>query len=241
MSKVERPVRPALGYSTAVLLLLATGIGLWTTGRVEQRLVNARTQLLTLQYDAPLSEYDDIERSVSRAPRVPWIAKVLDQLREQRATSRYWRRDYGALVIERDASGMGVESDPAIRLLAANAAFRRTRLDGSDRSAAERLNEILDRYAELLRREPQQFDVAYNYELVARTRDKLLARTSKSGAGREGTVTTAPPSSPTIHGRPGAPAAETDLSEFKIMVPQRRDERQQQPEAGLGGRKPRKG
>lgn len=219
-----------------VLILLATGAGLWATGRAEQRIVDLRRQLLTLQYDAPLSEYDRIERSIRSVRTLPWIADLIDRLREQRATSQYWSGSYSALALE----GKPVDQDAAMSLLAANAAFRRIPSDRA--SAIARLDEILGRYAALLRRDVQLFDVAYNYEFVARTRDKLArAGTSRSDTGREAAAKGGAPSAQTIHGQPGAPAERTDLSEFKIRIPQRSDERTQQPEAGSGGVKPRKG
>jgi hypothetical protein len=46
---------------------------------------------------------------------------------------------------------------------------------------------------------------------------------------------------PTIHGQPGRPPMNPDMSEFKIIVPQQPEERQQHPEAGVGGPRQRKG
>lgn len=233
-------MRTVIGYTASVLILLVAGIALWTTGRIEQRLVDAHKQLLTLQYDAPLAEYDRVERSVRPAGGLPWIAKLVAGLREQRATSEYWRRDYQAL-----ARGPGdadtAAQDPVILLLAANAAFRRVRLDGGDRAAVDRLQEILRQYSDLLKRDPEAFDVAYNYELVARTRDRLArAAAGRTDAGRDSRAA-AKPSGQTIHGRPGAPATDADLSDFKIIIPRTGDERRQQPDAGTGGAKVRKG
>lgn len=228
-------MRLGVAYTVATLGLLAIGLGLWTAGRLEQRVVDAHTQLLTLQPNAPLADYDNIEL----AARLPWFARIIAGMRAQRATSSYWRRDYAALTLDRDASGLVLERDPAILLLATNAAFRKTRVDGSDRTAVERLDEIVGRYAELLRSHPD-FDVAYNYELVARTRDRLARPAAmKDATGRPPNGPTAAAS--TLHGHPGTPAAETDLGQFKIMIPQRGDERRQQPDAGIGGPKPRKG
>jgi len=49
------------------------------------------------------------------------------------------------------------------------------------------------------------------------------------------------PSGPTLHGRPGAPPAKSDMSQFKIVIPKRGEERKDNPEAGKGGQKIRKG
>jgi len=98
---------------------------------------------------------------------------------------------------------------------------------------------VLGQYADVLRRAEWQFDAAYNYEFVARRRDVLIrARAARNAEKREVT----PPRFPdTIHGRAGSVPPGTDMSEFKIIVPQRSDERREQPEAGKGGAKARKG
>ena len=49
------------------------------------------------------------------------------------------------------------------------------------------------------------------------------------------------PSGPTLHGHPGAPPTKSEMSQFKIVIPKRGDERKDNPEAGKGGQKIRKG
>jgi len=46
---------------------------------------------------------------------------------------------------------------------------------------------------------------------------------------------------PSIHGRPGGPPKNADASKFKIVVPKRSDERNDNPEGGQGQEKVRKG
>src|SRR5262249_7639819 len=152
---------------------LGAGAVLWATGRVQQRLVDTRRELLTLQYQGPEQQYDDIARSARYATMLPWITTLLTDLQHQRAASRYWQHEYASVAVARDATGAAVEHDPELLLVSANARFRRERLDGADKAGdrvtVQRLNEILEQYAEALRRDPQ-FDAAYNYEFVARTR-----------------------------------------------------------------------
>ena len=234
-------MRTAIPYLLVALVLLVAGAGLWTIGRFEQQVVGARQQLLTLDYSGPLPQYDRIEQSVRLLQRVPWFAEQLAYIRALRATSKYWQRDDPPLALERDAGGSLVEHDPTIMRLAANAAFRRARANVNDRATPQRLNDVLGIYAEVLKRDPQ-FDVAFNYELVARTRDALNRRGSYGPiSGRERTDGRTQPAEQTIHGRQGAPPEQSDMREFKIIIPQRTDERTQQPDAGMGGRKPRKG
>ena len=46
---------------------------------------------------------------------------------------------------------------------------------------------------------------------------------------------------PTVHGRPGGPPKGVSMSNFKIMVPKRGDEREESQDAGKGSLKIRKG
>ena len=45
----------------------------------------------------------------------------------------------------------------------------------------------------------------------------------------------------TLHGAEGASPASTDMGDFKVIIPQNPQERQQRPESGAGGAKVRKG
>jgi hypothetical protein len=80
-------------------------------------------------------------------------------------------------------------------------------------------------------------DAAYNLEFVARAREELAKRRGDRSRGR------APSAAPerTIHGDAGAEPPGTDMGEFKIIVPQSEQERQQRPESGAGGSKRRRG
>lgn len=234
-------MRKAIPFLAVALALFVVGAGLWTIGRFEQRLVNARQQVLTLDYATPLPEYDRLEQAISLLERIPWIADRIAYIHALRAASKYWQRDYAPLALKRDSGGALIGEDPTIVRFAANAAFRSARVNVNDRAASQRLNEVLAIYAEALRHDPQ-FDVAFNYELVARARDALTRRGSnRLPPGRGRTDAHADPSEQTIHGRPGRPPEQTDMRDFKIIIPQRTDERAQQPDAGVGGKKPRKG
>lgn len=229
-------MRAAIAYFAVALILFAVGAGLWTTGRLEQRMINARQQFLTLDYKAPVPEYDRIEASTRFLTRAPWVAERLARIRSLRAGAAYWQGDYARLTLERDAGGALTEQDPAVLQLAANAAFRTASGIGNDPASAQQLDDVLGVYAEALRHDPQ-FDVAFNYEFVARTRDRL----TRQSPAREKPDTRPKRAKYTIHGRQGAPPEQSDMREFKVIVPQRSDERSQQPDAGSGGKKQRKG
>jgi hypothetical protein len=232
-------MKAVFGYLIPAVLLLVAGFALWTTGRFERRVVNAGKEIVMLRYDAPLLEYDAIERSIRFVRGAPWFAVMNAAVREQRATSRYWLQEYSSLALETDASGEIIEQNPDIVFLAANAAYRSTPLDGSAAEVVPQLERLLEQYALVLERDPDHFDAAYNYELVSRVRDGLTR--APSGKPAAGISAALRPALQTIHGPQGRLPAGVEFNDFKIIVPQRSDERKEQPEAGTGGPKVRKG
>lgn len=232
-------MKAVFGYLIPAVLLLVVGFTLWTTGRFERRVVNASKELVMLRYDAPQPEYDAIERSLGFLRRAPWLAVMHTAVREQRATSRYWLHQYSSLALETDAGGKITEQNAEIVFLAANAAYRRTAHDGSPAQVVPNLERLLEQYAWVLERNPDHFDAAYNYEFVSRVRDGLTRAPGGKPAPAMGTALQ--PTLQTIHGPQGRLPAGVEFNDFKIIVPQRSDERKEQPEAGKGGPSARKG
>ena len=192
------------------------------------------------------------DRPLGYAARVPVIGTdMTSDAKDARVTAAYWLGRYDTLALERDAGGAPVERDPKALLLAANASYRASRLDSVDRQTAlERLESILRNYVDVLKTsvgtggDPETpassnvlGDAAYNYEFAVRTRDAL--ERTRSNAPPAPTAGNEPP--PSIHGRPGGPPKNVDASKFKIVVPKRSDERDDNPEGGQGQQKVRKG
>ena len=75
-----------------------------------------------------------------------------------------------------------------------------------------------------------------NEKFAVRRRD-ALERTRPPAPAAAGNAE--PP--PSIHGRPGGPPKSADANKFKIVVPKRSDERDNNPEGGQGQEKVRKG
>ena len=235
-------MKAVVAYLVVAVLLLAAGGAVWSSGQLERRLADVHKQIVTLRYAEPVEEYGAIEESIQYTDRLPWIANVRNSVREQRATSAYWLTDYGSLELPRDASGALVEEDPRILLLAANAAYRSTKLEGDERQAVRQLEGIMSSYVEVLRKTPGDGDAAYNYEFVVRLRD-VLARPRRPGTRTEA-VARLPeaPLGESIHGNPGGPPPGSDMVQFKVVIPKRSDERNdEQTEAGKGTKKVRKG
>ncbi|HUU32774.1 MAG TPA: hypothetical protein VMW48_01860, partial [Vicinamibacterales bacterium] len=152
-----------LGRLVLAALLLG---GAWLSLAESRRLhvtAGVWQQLVLLHNDVP----DPAEPS----PLTRWLPAALksadDPGAQQKATGEYWLARYDALVRLR-----GGDPDPAVRLTAANAAYRVARRTGEPGMAmAERLDAVREAYGEVLKADPGNADAAWNYEFVARTRD----------------------------------------------------------------------
>jgi len=91
----------------------------------------------------------------------------------------------------------------------------------------------------------QDVNSAFNYEYTVRMRDalgKARAAAPKAAPVKQAALEASDlPAGPTLHGHPGGPPTKTEMSQFKIVIPKRGDERKDNPEAGKGGQKIRKG
>jgi|SRR5688572_7478264 hypothetical protein len=229
------------------LLLLVAGLILWTLGRAQERIALVERQVATMDYGAVADDDGDLDRSLTAAARVPRFGAEMAQAAESgRATAAYWLGRYDRLALERDAGGALVERDPRLLLLAANAAYRASRIDTVDRNTAlDRLDTIVRNYADVLKSTSGAAssdgsdvlaDAAYNYELATRMRTTL--ERVRPGAKPVPKPETAPS---TIHGTQGGPPKAVDMNEFRIVIPKRSDERDQNPEGGQGQQRIRKG
>jgi len=239
----------------AAALLLVVGASLCAIGFVERRATKVREQLFTLQHDAAARQRSTMDDWVKYARRLPWVGSIDAEMAEQRATSQYWLKEYQSLAVHADGSRSAAPVDPQLLMTAAHAAYRGTTLDGTDPGAGKRLDRILELYGEVLKRDPHAFDAAYNFEFVARTRNALARmRTAQSRShgrarGRQDAKThEADPRAPavsrpgrTLHGDQGEVPPGLEPQEFKVIVPEPSDERQEQRDAGAGGPRIRKG
>jgi hypothetical protein len=235
-------MKGVVGYLTLAALLIPAGVSLWALGFVERRTTHVQEQLLTLRYEAPASEYGMIDEWITFAGGLPGLRRIRADIAQQHATSQYWLRDFEPLARRADALRAPAELEPQLLMTAAQAAYRRVALDGSDPDAVKRLDAILDLYGEIIKRDPQLIDAAYNFEFVARTRN-AVARIRRGPARSPDQIR--PPAMPrpgrTMHGDRGGVPPGLEAQEFKVIVPQPSDERQEQREAGSGTPRVRKG
>jgi hypothetical protein len=238
----------------AIVLAAAGGIS-WAVGKTETRLVDAHKQLATLQYADASAAADAAERTgvdlVEKANMLGLGRRLVSlgqsttaDARDLHSAADYWRSSYAAIAPQKDASGLVVETDTAILTLAADASFRASQAAADRAEALRKLDVAVKSYAELLKASGGAPDAAYNYEFVIRTRDALAkprGLVAPKVAARNVEPAGDLPAGSTLHGRPGGPPPATDMSQFRIVIPKRGDERSDAPEAGKGGTRIRKG
>ena len=242
-------MRSVIGPFVIAVLLALAGAAFWIAGQTERRLADVHQQLAVLHYAEANNENDDVEASLTMARRLPRFGDALaNDVRDERAVAQYWQSEYAAIEPKRDASGMITETDPDLLLVGANAEFRASQHANDRGEALRRLDRVVKTYGDVLRTQSTA-DVAYNYEYVVRLRENLararqapfrpdaahMAQRNGENGGSD------LPAGPTLHGYPGGPPKGTDMSQFKIVIPKRGEERKDNPEAGKGGAKIRKG
>ena len=245
---MKRIVIPAI---LAVVLALV-GWGFWTIGHTEERLAEAHRQLAVLQYadagtesDAAAANPPMVERLIAQGGMGD-AATVARDAHQLHATADYWQAHYAALEPKRDAGGAITERDPDLLMFAANSAFRAGQHESDRNVALRRLDGIVKTYAEVLKTSGSHPDAAYNYEYAVRARD-TLAKAKQAPPAKPAARAAAEavesdlPSGPTLHGKPGGPPAAANMAQFKIVIPKRGEERKDDPQAGKGGTKIRKG
>ena len=235
-------MKGAVGYLGLAVVLGTVGASLWATGHLQRHAAATQEQILTLQFASTTREPGALEAAVEYAHRLPWINRITTQGARQRATSQYWLGQYEAFAASEDASSATADIDSRLLMISAHAAYRRTALDDGDADTVKRLEQILDIYAEVLKRGSGESDAAYNFEFVARRRNALaMVRRGTSQSRSQAREAAVSPPGRTLHGDRGAYPLGLEATEFKVIVPQPSDERQEQREAGSGTPRVRKG
>ena len=132
--------------------------------------------------------------------------------------------------------------DPALFFLSANALFRIALQNEEVSTVVEKLDEAVQAYANLLKKEPEHQDAAYNYEFVIKFRNALAAQIKSQTldrAAQEAERDLPPP--PAVHGDEGAPPIDTEEEDFNVIIPLRPEERDELMKAGSGRQPKRRG
>jgi hypothetical protein len=225
-------------------VLLAGAVLTWSAAEVARDLGARHEAVATLQ---PLPS-DGPARGIGGWRR-RLIALVDRTAGRQGGSSRYWQGDYRSLTDPARADA----DDPALLIVSANAALRQAQREAGGRPVSvERLDQVLQAYASVLRNAGFDRDAAFNYEYVSRLRD-TVARAKPAGArpdaARQGAPAGPPPQpapgelpvGPTIHGRPGTHPPASRGEEFEIITPMNYGDREAQPEPTPGVKLPKKG
>jgi hypothetical protein len=236
-------MKTVAGGIVLAVVLFVGGAFAFREARLAGQIADAHERLATLHYDAT----DGIDQALTPLSRVAWAGTSLaSDVDRHRAVVTYWRRQYEDLKpLAMLGSNQNVK-DSAILLTAANAAFRTSHPEAGDRKGAiDRLDSVMQAYADVLRADANAVDAAYNYEYVVRMRDKLAkatgARSKDFKQPEPETPSVDLPTGPTIHGRPGGPPPGIAMNDFKTISPMRFDEREEQAQPGRGGAQRRRG
>jgi hypothetical protein len=227
----------ASGLIIAIALFVLAAAS-WAEAKLTRQVAAEHQRLATLHYDedAPAEQAGFLQR-------LPIPGGSQNDIEQHRAAVNYWLARYEALKPATGATGAQPVSDPNVLYIAANAAFRASHPEtGDHKLAVERLDTVLQGYADVLRANPDLADAAYNYEFVSRLRD-VLARGKNLGKApaimyHESVDL---PSGQTLHGKPGFPPETVPMSDFKTVTPMRFDEREEQQEPGKGKAPSRRG
>jgi hypothetical protein len=242
-------MKSIVGSLFIAILLAVVGALFWTAGKTNGRVAEMHKRLATLQYASAGEQGQVVEASLF-AERRGLDRSAAADVRNVRATAEYWQGKYADMAPQHDRTGTLSETDPEILFLAANAAYRTSQTSTDRADMLRRMDGVIKGYAEVLKTGAGTEDAAYNYEYAVRVRDGLTrskaALASKASAARAALASdsdedTDLPGGATLHGRPGGPPAKTDMSQFKIVIPKRGEERQENPDAGKNGFKGRKG
>lgn len=250
-------MKRAMSRLLIAAILFGAAAVCWAEAARSQRIADARQRLATLHYDA--EDGIDEGTGLSRL-RLP-VLSLDDEVERHRARVGYWRARTdvaplnGASAVPAPSAPLpgargGNASDreaanPEVMFLATNTAFRAATREDTDRPrAVERLDTIIQAYAEVLRTDPANDDAAFNYEYVVRLRD-TIARGRGAVRGRRLTddelgMSVDLPAGPTIHGRPGGPPPEIPGDQFKTIAPMPYEEREE-TDPGQGPKPQRRG
>jgi len=231
-------MRRALPFFIPAAVLALAGAVLIAMGSAERRLIEARRDFATLQFAHAHAAAAEVGDPGLLARWLPGFAARQNGAREQRGAAAYWAAREGRPGEHDPAAGRG-ETDTQLLLFAANQKYRGVDFKHEQRQLLQDLREVVDAYGDVLKREPWQFDAAYNYQYVARVR-AVIARRAPGRAAAELPAPAEPPLH-TIHGRSGAESPGLQTNEFKVIVPHQSDERKEEQEAGKSAPRTRKG
>ena len=232
------------GWVFAALALAALGVVALAAGRVEHRIAGAEQAFASLDLAESARAYDELEQSLAYLRFVPWVGgDAVRRMRASRAAVEYWNGDYDALLSLTRGEAAGENADPELLFIAANATYRLGQQRSADRDSMLRaVDDARAAYQVVLTESRGHADAAFNYEYLLAVRDELArARPAAAGRARPPGEEAAGQGQQTLHGREGGPPPERSQKEFKVYVPEDRDERTNETAPGSDQVRQRKG
>ncbi len=219
-------MKAVAGVIILAIVLVGAGVVGLSEARLMRQMVAEQQRLATLHYD------DEGVPNATLLNRLSLPFAAAGSVEAQRAALNYWQARYEILTPLSGVTGERQAADPAVLLIATNAAFRAAAPEFTNpKVAVEKLDAVIQAYGDVLRSEPNNVDAAYNYEYVSKFRD-LVARARVPVQKGQVALSVDLPVGPTIHGRPGGPPPEVAMKDFKTVQPLQSDERGEQIEVG---------
>ena len=207
-------VKTAVRYLTVVLLLTGVSIAFLFRSQLERQIVDADRNLATLNLTRAAQQYDAIASSLAPTSRLPWLLRdTRNAVATRQASVRYWRGDYTPIVAHyasADSPSIGDNSD--LQFIVANAGYLSVQRPNSSRDLAlGTLDRAIGIYRRFLEANDGHLGGAFNYELVLRLRNQIVAGGEPPPFRR-----------PTAPGTQGEDPEEAEMEDVQIYVPRDR-------------------
>jgi len=223
-------MKSPFGLFVLGLMCALGGAICWHLASLERDIASTGALLLTLQYEAA-------GQNAAKAASYFTPNSSLKASRQLGATADYWSQQYATLTRNTSSNADSDQQDAERLFIAANAAFREWQnraQNDSPQVSLEQLESVIKGYADVVKKQSENQDAAYNYEFAVRQREILAGRTKPANAHPLSDHVT-------IHGKPGAAPKGNSSGEFKIIVPQQPDERKEDTTPGKAQKFTKKG
>ena len=204
-------LKSALRYLIVAILLAIGAVVLLVAARIERRISLADQQMATLNLSRAARAYDEIADSLAVTGRIPWLLRgTRDEVRVRRVAVRYWRGEYAPIVADyTSADSPSIAGNLDLQFVVANADYRSVSRPGLSREIAlGTLDHAIGVYRRLLESNEAHLEAAFNYELMVRLRNRIVAGDEVPAYRR-----------PTVPGNQGDNPEEAEMEDIQIYVP----------------------
>ncbi len=203
--------KTALRYLLVAILCAGAAVVLLAAGRLERRVALADQELAMMNLSRAVRAYDEVADSLATTGRIPWLLRrTRDQVTTRQAAARYWRGDYAPLVADYTSpDSPSITGNLDLQFVVANADYRAVRRPDSTRELAlGALDHAIGVYRRLLEGNEAHLEAAFNYELMVRLRNQIVAGDEVPSYRR-----------PTAPGAEGDIPEEAEMDDVQVYVP----------------------